>query len=492
MRFRLILLVLFGINIGIYAQEMAGLAHSNHAGTDVLFFNPAGMHHQKDWLSIHVITGDFFFSNNYAYIKKQDFKSLRKGNGLPMHETGYSQSQRPFYIYDKGGNTRMDMHIKLQGPAFMYIYNEHAFSIFSAARAVFLMKDMTPDMGNLLYYGFDYDPQHNKKYNIDHFKGSMLAWGEVGFAYAYQYNQRLFSNWNFGVSIRKLYGGGGSYLYVDNADYNLLDSKTLELTSLQADMGFSMPVDYNNEDLLLDPLIKGKGWGFDIGFEYQALIKRQGKFMDEKVCGQKYNNYKYRWGISLMDIGSIKFTSNAQLHHYGDTQYTWERIDTTHYESWNGLIREVSTRLYGEPTATLKATSFTMWLPMSLNASFDYNFENKFYLNTALVLNAPLFNGNYVPRPSILSVTPRYETRNFEAALPLSIYQWQYPRVGLALRFYYFTIGSDYLTSLLGFHDFNGTDIYFSLKMNIEKGSCKKRRRIGPCGTPERNFPWSK
>lgn len=486
---RLLITVFLTISIFVEAQEMAGLVHSNHAGTDVLFFNPAGMHHQKDWLSIHFITTNLFFSNNYAYLDKDEFSF--SNFDIPMHKTGFSDGERPFYIYDKEIDTRFDMHLKFQGPSVMYINNEHAFGIFSGARALFLFKNLTPDMGNLMYYGFDYDPQHNQDYTIDNFKGSMIAWAEVGFSYAYQWNQRSFSNWNFGISIRRLYGGGGSYLYVDHAEYDLIDNKTLDLSSLQANMGFSMPVDYNTNDLLMDPLVKGKGIAFDIGIEYQELIKRQGKFVTEKSCGQKYNDYKYRWSISITDIGRIKFTNNAQLHEYVETEYTWERIDSTRYESWNQLVQEVSDRLYNDPNASLKATSFSMWLPTSINLSFDYNFENNIYLNSSLVFGAPFIQGNYIQKPAVLSVTPRYELNNLEVSLPLSLYDWKYPRVGLAFRIYFLTVGSDYFTSMLGIHDFNGTDIYFSVKLNINKGSCTKRRRIGPCGDVENNFPWS-
>jgi len=114
-------LLFLGIIVAGNAQEMAGLVHSNHAGTDVLFFNPAGMHHQKDWLSIHIVTADIFLSNNYAYLSKDEF-SLFNPN-IPMHKTGYSDGERPFYIYDQGINTRLDLHIKAQGPSIMFINN---------------------------------------------------------------------------------------------------------------------------------------------------------------------------------------------------------------------------------------------------------------------------------------------------------------------------------------------------------------------------------
>lgn len=477
-----------------YAQEMAGLVHSNHAGTDVLFNNPAGMHHQKDWLSIHLMTTDAFFSNDYLYFKKEDFKFFDLFNGkmdIPMHETGYSIGERPFYIYDRKGKTRLDFDLKIQGPSAVYVKNQHAFGVFTAAKSFMNIRNITSDLGRLIYYGFGYDPQHDESYHIKNFNVSYLGWGEVGISYAYQLNQQLFSNWNFGISIKRLFGVGGTYLHIDNSDYNLVNDTTIDIYSLDAQLGFSLSADYNTNEFPSGPLINGKGWAFDLGAEYQVLLDRQSKTKPTKACGQTHYDYKYRIGVSLMDIGYIKFSNNAQLHEYSDTEYTWESIDTTRVENWNQVIQDISNRFYGDPNASYKDNTFNMWLPSSLNINADYNFENGIYANASLVYSLP-FNGAYMRKPSVLSLTPRYEKESFEVSIPLSLYEWKYPRVGLAFRFYYFTIGSDYFTSLMGWHDFNGMDLYFSIKVNIKKGSCERRNKINPCGDVSNKFPWSK
>jgi hypothetical protein len=495
MRLKILLLyfVLF-VYESAKAQEMAGLVHSNFAGTDVLYSNPAGLHHQKDWLSIHLLSADFFISNDYLYLAKEDFKfsNLLSGNlNIPQHPTGYSEGQRPFYIYDRAVNTRMDIDLKFQGPAAMYIRKQHAFAIFTGARSILHMRNISPELGRLGYYGFGYVPQHDEIFNIKDFNNTFITWGEVGLSYAYQWNRRLFSNWNFGISIKRLFGVGGTYLHVNNSDYNVINDSTLDLQSMDAHLGFSLPSNYDGNEFPTSPYINGKGWGFDLGVEYQELLDRQSKDESSTACGQRHWDYKYRVGISLMDFGWIKFDNNAQLHEYSNTDYTWNRIDTTKYENWNQLMQEVSFRFYGDPNASLQANKFTMWLPTSININGDYNFENGIYVNASLVYNLP-FNGSFVRKPSVFSLTPRFEKQNVEVSLPLSLYQWKYPRVGLAVRFYYLTIGSDYFTSLMGWHDFNGMDLYISLKVNIRKGSCEKRTKINPCGDALNKFPWSK
>ncbi len=495
MTFRLVILVfaLLFLNENLKAQEAAGLVHSNYAGTNVLWFNPAGMHHQKDWLSVNIFTGDLFFSNDYGYMTKESFSipKLLTGNlNITMHQT-YSINEQPFYIYDNNHNTRHDADLKFQGPSIMFVMNQHAFALFSGGRSILHTRNITPELGNFIYYGFDYIPQHNEVYQLEDYNSSTLSWGEIGISYAYQWNRKLFSNWNFGVSLKMLYGVGGSYLHVDNVNYNISNDTTLELVDLNATLAYSIPMDYATNEFPVDPFINGKGWSFDVGIEYQRLLNRQAKYEPTTACSQKHYNYKFRVGLSLMDFGLVTFNSNAQLHNYSNISYVWEEIDTLEYQNWEHLTNEISTRFYGDPNASLQETSFKMWLPSSLNGSFDYNFENNIYINSSFVLNLPI-NGNYMRKPSVFSITPRYETRNFEASIPLSLYRGKYPRVGLALRLYYFTVGSDYFTSLLGIQDFNGMDFYFSIKVNIEKGSCTRRNTINPCGDAFKKFPWSK
>ncbi len=490
---KITILAFFLLPVITFSQEMAGLVHSNHAGTNVLFFNPAGMHHQKDYLSINLITADIFFSNNYFFLDKNEFTvpSLLSGNmDLVMHPTGYSQGERPYYLYDKAIDTRLDFDIKIQGPSAMFIYKSHAVALFSAAKSIMTMRNISPDIGNLMYYGFGYTPQHLQKYSVQNFNMSTLAWGEIGLSYAYQWNSRSFSNWNFGISLKYLLGVVGSYFHADDIEYTLIDDTTLDLDKMEADLGFSMPADYETNDFPAGSFLNGKGFAVDLGIEYQELLDRQAK-SNARACAQPYYPYKYRFGISLIDVGYINFKNNAQLHSFTNTDYTWYRIDTANYESLNSLLQESSLRLYGSPTATYKANAFKMWLPTSINIDGDYNFENDIYLNASAVIALP-FNRNFIQKPSVVSITPRYEHRNFEFSVPFSLYQWQYPRVGVALRLYYFTIGSDYFTSLLGVHDFNGMDLYFSLKFKFGKGSCERRNKINPCGDSKYNFPWSK
>jgi hypothetical protein len=56
--------------------------------------------------------------------------------------------------------------------------------------------------------------------------------------------------------------------------------------------------------------------------------------------------------------------------------------------------------------------------------------------------------------------------------MPVSWFNYQQLRLGLALRIYSVTIGTEKLGTLLGFGKLDGLDAYFDFKINLEKGRC--------------------
>jgi hypothetical protein len=88
-----------------------------------------------------------------------------------------------------------------------------------------------------------------------------------------------------------------------------------------------------------------------------------------------------------------------------------------------------------------------------------------------------------------LSITPRYERKRFEIAIPISFYEQFKPRVGIGVRYGILTIGSDMLSPIFGFTDSYGADFYLGLSIK-NRGKCggdsgrKKRFSIEKCKVP--------
>jgi hypothetical protein len=86
-----------------------------------------------------------------------------------------------------------------------------------------------------------------------------------------------------------------------------------------------------------------------------------------------------------------------------------------------------------------------------------------------------------VERPIIIALTPRYETWELEVSLPMVFYDLYYPRIGIAVRLYGLTIGTDNLGGFLGYNDFTGYDFYLGYKFNLTGARKPYHSRRNPC-----------
>lgn len=479
MKNRIFLAILLLLTLKIFAQgESFGLTSSNYSGVNSVLLNPSAMHNQNTWLSYNLISANLFFHTDFAYLDKNDFRIRDLFNPdyvLPSHYTGYIDDF-PHYSFNHDRNTSIDISNRIIGPSLMISYNQHAFAITSATRFQTNVRNLTPDLANILAYGFHFTPQWGKKYEVKDLNGTTMAWSEIGFSYAYRIDKESFDSWSFGVSIKRLLGAGGAYMQVDKTTYGLFDAETIGVANQQAEIGFSVPLDYDNNEFIDYNILNGRGWSMDLGFTYQALIKNQPKLNAESFCEQPIIAYKYRIGVALMDIGSINYKQNAQTHNLSKGDEQIAETEVILGNNVNDVMTELSNLFYNNPTSSLISNTMRIALPMALSAQFDYNTEfSNLYWNASLIYGLPL-KGGALRRPNQLTITPRYESSQFELGVPLSMYQFRYPHLGLYARIGVLTVGSDWLSTLLGTENFHGIDIYFALRFQLRKDNCRPKK----------------
>jgi hypothetical protein len=83
--------------------------------------------------------------------------------------------------------------------------------------------------------------------------------------------------------------------------------------------------------------------------------------------------------------------------------------------------------------------------------------------------------------PTVISLTPRYESRFLEVNLPLVLYDYKYPRFGLSIRVDGLTIGTDNLMCFTSANDFTGADVYVSYRVMIRNDGKNRYRNRGAC-----------
>ncbi len=323
-------------------------------------------------------------------------------------------------------------NFRLNGPSFMINNGSHSFAFVNAARTDISFKKTSSSNG--IY----------NEFNV-----AGIAWGEVGISYAYIFKRVEKSVWSAGATIKFLFGAGGAY-YASSSAGNSFNNSAIDNIQNSGligggGMGF------------------GKGLGFDVGLTYQKKINKESLKPFTRLCQQKYYDYKYKIGISIIDIGALRFSKSVSSTNF-NANLTGHDTTNTNLDS-----------TYNSKNSSLNQKKFSVALPTAICVQVDYHLQKHWYFNGLFVQSLQLAN-YYVRRPTMFSFAPRYEKKLYEISLPVSVSDFKYYRVGLAFRFWKITIGSDNLFGSLGVGVNKGFDFYLAIKINFLKGKCRERK----------------
>jgi len=314
-------------------------------------------------------------------------------------------------------------------------------------------------------------------------RNAELAWAENGINYSYNFMQRGLDSWSAGVTVKDLRGVGGGYLFLDNADYIMLDRDTLIVHNINAVAGYSLPLNYQSNSFEMSPLFRGKGVGLDIGVVYEKKKNEISSGSFDKLCSQSYVPYQYKIGFSILDVGRIKFKNNAQKLVFDNASAYWPGLTQTGFSNVNNLAQTLSNEFYGDSTQLIQDDVISIALPTAISIQADYNYYKNWFVNGTLVYPIQ-FSRSGLIRPALIALTPRYQTSLFDISLPLTLYDLTKPRIGLSARFMGFYIGTEKLGGYFHFTDFTGIDFYFGLKFSLKKGFCRSKMEEN-CGIEE-------
>ncbi len=478
--FSLILVMLLFSAHFLVAQEKVGLTTSNFGGINAAQLNPAATFNSKLFLDINFLSGGFFLENNFLYIHKEDYNFMNylsknpqlPGVDIPGQGLDYNRA-----IQKVDGFQRND----LMGPSFSIALGKLAFGVFTKATTVTSINDLPDDIAVLMFEGLQYDTLYGTKNINGKFDSETLEWGEVGINFSGVLSEYRQNRWSGGINLRHLFGYGSAYINNNSTEYTLVNDTTLDINNLEGESGFSLPYDYD-ENIYPDDgnFFKGKGNAVDLGVMYEKSMTYPSRSKPKKFCSYAYEDYLFKAGLSLIDVGSVKFSENAQVHGFSDIDVYWDEVDTLEFENLNTVVKDLSQVFYGDTAASLKATSFKIGLPAALSFQADYQYFQNWFLNTTFVLPLKISNVQ-LSRPAQAILSVRYESRWFEIGFPLSLYDFQKPRLGVFARIYFFSFGTEKLGGFLNYSDFTGLDFYFSVKYNILKGDCSRYKPYHDC-----------
>lgn len=463
-----------------YTQEALGIVNSNYTGVNSLWINPANAAHSRNAVSLNLLAGDGFFNSNYFFIHKKDYGFLKLFNADyndPQYMYLYDYPEYTFtdtihYVDYFKNNALKNLYFngRIAGPSLLFKTGDHALSFITAFRNNFSGSLIPYDVANFGFRGLDFVPQQDITYEEGYFDVAMLSWIELGAGYAYTFYNDDRNRLSAGITLKYLLGTAASYSIFDNITYHVPYQDTLIVYDMNSTIGMALPVNYATNQFSLNPLVKGKGFGGDIGFTYQRRTDRPSKSsLFSARENEPEDDYLFRAGISMLDVGQIRFTQSVQVHKFQNVNNrVWPGLIDYQATSIQQFFRSASYNMLGDSLASLAdQSSFRMWLPTALSAQFDYNFGNGLYANATYVQGIRMGMPG-VRRETLLALTPRYETPEWEVNLPISLVDFKHPAIGLAVRIYSLVIGTEKLGTFMHLSDVRGIDLYFSLGINLD------------------------
>jgi len=429
-----------------FAQENMGIANSNYAPANTLLLNPSSIVDSKSYLDINIIGASAFAQNNYVYLAKENFLFRKDIFNLGQVQPSYNTNR-------KTANGILD--IGIQGPTATMAFGKHSFGIYTGARG-YVNARKIPVAAAQLALDLDNAPAFNDDYTAKNVRVKSMSWAEAGLSYGTILKQFDKDMWTGGITVKRLFGIHNTSLIIEDADVEQLDSNSARLNTLKGKYAHVEP-GWNT----------GSGWGVDLGVTYKRMLEDVTKYVPHSVLSHcAVPDYKYKIGVSLLDFGRIKYKKNAMYREFDrnseiDTLNTIDDLTSSNADAGTDKTGNV----------------FKAKLPTALSAQFDYNFENNIYVNATAVYAIPRPKNFGVERSNLLAVTPRYETRYFEASMPLSLYNFKTPHVGLAFRLYNVVIGTDNILPYFLRMNVYGADIYFNVKYTMfSSPKCKGKR----------------
>ena len=370
LKYYLLYLILMAYPELASSQDMLGTVLGNYSGVSSPQLNPSAMNNSKTWLDVEFFGTGASLENNYLYQKQSDYKFshfFQSGYEWPTHSEGYGTEVRIFYAYKNSSPKNAFIDLRINGPGAMLIWGKHAFALTTAFRNILSAHNVPYDAANFSYLGLNYRPQQNINYQDNRpFNITQMSWAEIGLSYAYEVYARGFNRISAGISVRRLMGYSGMYVNISNLNYTVIDDSTIQIKNLKAEGGIAAPIDYTNLQFWNDKIFKGGGFGFDLGVTYQRLIKPHENEYVTRLCAQRYEDYLYRIGIALIDIGAIRFNTHAQKYIIDNRSSYWDQVTHIKFTSINQAIDTLSYKFYGDPDAAKAGNKFTLWLPSSV------------------------------------------------------------------------------------------------------------------------------
>lgn len=423
-----IVLMLFLSFFKISAQEGIGVLTDNYLPVNQSRLNPSSMVDQIPWMSINTVGVHAYVRNNFAFAR--DYRVQFKDEPKLAFETP-NRFGKAFIA------------LEALGPSATIAIKNQAFGFHTAVRSNLSMNRIPAAIAKVIT-DEGIENLEDGTYEMRNGRLKTMSWMEVGVSYGRTVYQRNNVMIDGGISVKRLIGIQQSSLTIRRASVDVFNEAGT-LTELDGQYSYAEPA-----------FGAGSGWGVTVGGVYKKMKDYTDHYVPQsRSHGCKWLGYKYKIGVSLVDLGYIRFKNEARTASLPDS------VSVDNLEDFD------------EDVLAQEEDKFTAALPTAMSVQIDYNLQEHIYLNTILVQRLSLRNSFGVERSNLLTFSPRYESGLFSVSLPLSLANFEVPQLGVYLRVGPIAIGTDHLSPFLIKHDVKAASFYFFINLPLQNPACK-------------------
>lgn len=462
-------------------QSFLGIINSNYAGATSMNLQPASIADSRYKFDMTLIGVSATLANNYFGVQKEGiFESLRNP------QLNFAQTSLITRNLDPGDKVNANINAKVDLFSFMVSFGESSAIGFNLGFRNFLnIDDLSQDLARATFADIQGVTIPAGTTTDNGLSVDNLSWVQYGLTFA---NTLIDNNTNYlkgGLTLKLVSGVGSGYLYANELDYGLNDS-IINVTASNINYGHSDNIDNVRFDSLINQTFSSLSFSgiapaVDFGFVYEYrpdIEEYRRKRPDGKYEYEDYSNkYKFKFGISVLDVGKLKFDKGNNSGNFGGATSNFN-VNQFSLTSIDALDDSIQSRF----DALEDDGKYTVELPTALSMQLDYHINKGFYINLSPYLALNRNRNPDQPRVSEIttySLTPRWESKWVDVGVPFSYNEYNNVNVGLSLRLGPIIVGTNDILPLIGKKEIYGTDFHFAVKIPIAYGKQKDTDQDG-------------
>lgn len=480
----LILSCLLAVSSGVYPQRYLPFSTSNYAGVTGVYLQPASIADSRYKFDMTIFGFESTFNNNYLGMDPYYFIH---SDEIEMDDF---QDFKNKYVKENTAFEDRSLILNLQIEALSLMFNvsdKAAIAFTSGVRGILNVDHMSPELAKIIYESDDYTDYLGKNLTNANVGLQANLWSEFGITYSRILFDKGEHFLKAGATLKFLQGIGSVYGFSKELSYNFLERDSVSIFHSKINYGASENIDviFSDEDFTVEQLnykfATNPSLGFDLGFvyEYRPSWESYKYDLDGKtnLWKKDQNKYLFRLGVSILDIGSVKYKRGPLSNDFTADIANWNYQDQVFGEGYEGFFKTLKDSLKFTFDNSL-SDMYKMNLPTAVSLQADVRIAKGFYFNFSpfLALNRGTEDVNKVHYLSTWNLVPRYEGKYFGISIPVQYNSYKQTHVGASLRFGPLWIGSNNIMSLIaGKKDMTGMNGYLLMKFPVPYGKVRDR-----------------